>query len=74
MWLKRISELVTANVFPNLPIPFTLTMEAIRSYDTSVLTATTRRHIPQESILHSHRHKNPKSYINIDWLDSVTET
>jgi hypothetical protein len=38
-------------------------MEAIRSSEMSVLTRTTRRHIPGDGILHSHRRENLKSYI-----------
>jgi hypothetical protein len=30
---------------------------------TSVFTRRTRRHIPEDSILHSHRHENLKSYV-----------
>jgi hypothetical protein len=40
----------------------TLKMEAIRSYETSVYTISTRRHIPEEGIFHSHRRENIKSY------------
>jgi hypothetical protein len=32
-----------------------LMMEAIRYYETSVLTTATRRYIPEDDILHSHR-------------------
>jgi hypothetical protein len=39
-------------------------MEAIFSSETSVATQqTTRRHIPEDDILHNHRCENLKSYI-----------
>jgi hypothetical protein len=38
-------------------------MEDTRSSETSVLTSATRRHIPEDDILHSHRRENLKSYI-----------
>jgi hypothetical protein len=41
----------------------TLKMEAIRSSETSVHTRSTRRHIPEDGILHSHRRENLKSYV-----------
>jgi hypothetical protein len=40
----------------------TLKMEAISSSETSVYTISTRRHIPEDGILHSHCRKNLKSY------------
>jgi hypothetical protein len=41
----------------------TLKMEAIRSSETSVQsTRSTRRHISEDGILHSHRRENFKSY------------
>jgi phospholipid N-methyltransferase len=61
--------LVTANVVPTSPILATLMMEAINYYETSVLTTATRRHIPEEGILHSHRRENLKSYILLTGWD-----
>jgi hypothetical protein len=37
--------------------------EAPGSSETSVLTRTTRRNNPEDTILHSHRRENLKSYI-----------
>jgi hypothetical protein len=55
--------LVTANVFPWSLILVTLIMEALRYTETSVLTRATRRHVPEDAILHSHRRKHLKSYM-----------
>jgi hypothetical protein len=55
--------IVTANVVPSSPIPFTLMMETIHSFEKSVLTRTTRRNTAKDDILHGHRRENLKSYL-----------
>jgi hypothetical protein len=57
--------LLNANVVPSSVILFTVIMEALRSSEMSVLTGATRRHIPEDGILHSHRSENLKSYITL---------
>jgi hypothetical protein len=40
----------------------TMKMEPIRSFEASVLTKSTRRHFPEDGILHSHLCENLRSY------------
>jgi hypothetical protein len=62
VFLRTVLQLrVIANIAPRPPILFTLMME-IRSSETSVLTRATRRHIPENGVLRSHRRENLKWY------------
>jgi hypothetical protein len=53
--------LVTANVVPSSPILVTLTMEALISAETSVITRAIRRNIADDGILHILRRENLRS-------------
>jgi hypothetical protein len=58
--INVLQLLVTANV-PRSLILFTPMMEAVSSSEAMVLKRTTRCHLPEDGILHSHRRENLKS-------------
>jgi hypothetical protein len=70
--VTRIGELETLAVTtnrrilrstPSSSVLVTLMMEVICFSETSVLTGASRRNIPEDGILHSHRCEDLKSYI-----------
>jgi hypothetical protein len=62
-----LQMLVTNNVSSALLL-FTLMMEVISSFETSVLTIITRRNILKGCILNGHRRENLKYYITLTRL------
>jgi hypothetical protein len=56
------ASVASYDYLPSSPIIVTLMMEALSSSKTSVLTGATRRDIPEDAILHSHRREDLKSY------------
>jgi hypothetical protein len=65
VFLRSVRQLlVTANVL-NSSILVTLMMEALCSFETSVLTRSTRINNPEEAILRSHRREDISMYVSI---------
>jgi hypothetical protein len=69
VFLRSVRRLpVTASVVPSSPILVTLMKMMLSSPETLVLTWATRRNIPEDAILPSHRSESRKSYISLKYL------
>jgi nitric oxide reductase large subunit len=66
--------IITSNIVPSSSTLATLMMEAIRFYETLLLTRATRRNIPENGIRHNQRRENLKSFIALTYWVLLAET
>jgi hypothetical protein len=57
---ERVASIITVTRIGEI---HTLMMEAIRSFETYVLTGATRHNITEDCVLHSHCRENLKPYL-----------
>jgi hypothetical protein len=64
--------LVSADIVSSSLVLFSLMMEAIRSFETSVIMRSTPRHIPEDVILHSRRRESIQILHNMNSVRTVS--
>jgi hypothetical protein len=62
--MLRLVALVRTDVSEELSVSIMRVTRMLSSSETSALTKSTRRIIPEDDILHDHRRENIKSYIS----------
>jgi hypothetical protein len=68
---EKNQRAITAFIVPSWLFLYILMMEVIRSSEASDLKVGTRRHIPEDSILPSHRRENLMPYTGVKLLGKI---